>query len=336
MPVKTNTKQVLVTGGGGFLGGAIIRQLNQNDQLSIHSFSRQHYPELEKLGIHQIQGDLRDRTAVKSACGGKDLVFHVAAKPGVWGPYQDFYNTNFKGTQHVVDACLELGISQLIYTSSPSVIFNGKDMEGVDESVPYPNSFRSHYAQTKALAERYVLKSLNDHLHAIILRPHLIWGPRDNHLVPRIISRANKLVQVGNGHNMVDTTYIDNAAWAHILAADCLSQNPELSGKVYFISQGEPVRLWQMMNDILNAAGLDPVRRKIPLWGAWAVGASMELVFKALRLKSEPLMTRFVVEELATAHWFDISAAKKDLGYHPRISMQQGLDRLRTWLNCSQ
>ncbi|MGB6012091.1 MAG: NAD-dependent epimerase/dehydratase family protein, partial [Desulfobacterales bacterium] len=255
-----------------------------------------------------------------------------AAKPGVWGNYADYYPTNVMGTQHVIDACKKHGVLRLVFTSSPSVVFDGTDMEGVDESVPYPEKFHAHYPKTKAIAEQLVIKAADKDLMTITLRPHLIWGPKDNHLVPRIIERAGRLIKVGSGKNLVDTIYIDNAAEAHVLAADRLKENPGLSGKVYFISQDDPVPLWDLVNDILKTAGHPPVKRAIPRKMAWLMGALFEVVFKMFRIRGEPQMTRFLADELATAHWFDIRAARKDLGYAPTISIKEGLSRLEQWL----
>jgi len=321
----------LVTGGGGFLGGAIVRQLVDRGD-AVRSFSRNFYPELAQMGVQQIQGDIADKTAVEQACKGIELVFHVAAKPGVWGDYADYYPTNVIGTQHVIDACKKQGVLRLVYTSSPSVVFDGTDMEGVDESAPYPEKFHAPYPKTKAMAEQLVIKAADKDLMTITLRPHLIWGPKDNHLVPRIIERARRLVRVGSGKNRVDTIYIDNAAQAHVLAADRLKENPELSGKVYFISQDDPVPLWDLVDDILTAAGHPPVKRAIPRKMAWLVGALLEFAYKIFRIRGEPQMTRFLANELATAHWFDIRAARKDLGYTPTVSINEGLRRLEQWL----
>ncbi|MBW1841728.1 MAG: NAD-dependent epimerase/dehydratase family protein [Deltaproteobacteria bacterium] len=330
---KPNKKPqvVLVTGGGGFLGGAIVRRLVERGD-HVRSFSRSSYAELTAMGVEQIQGDIREHAVVEKACKGVKLVFHVAAKPGVWGKYDDFYKTNVTGTRNVIEGCNRHNIPRLVYTSSPSVVFDGTDMEGVDESAPYPDTYHAHYPKTKAMAEQLVVKAASRQLKTITLRPHLIWGPRDNHLVPRIIERANRLKRIGEGQNLVDTIYIDNAAQAHILAADCLESNPDLSGNIYFISQGEPVLVWDMVNDILNAAGLPPVKRSIPHRIAWIIGAVLEFVYNALHLKEEPQMTRFLADELATAHWFDIRAAQKDLGYVPEISTKEGLRRLEAWL----
>ncbi|QTA92813.1 NAD-dependent epimerase/dehydratase family protein [Desulfonema magnum] len=326
-----NTQKILVTGGGGFLGGAIVRQLVQRGD-AVRSLSRGFYPELASLGVQQIQGDISDREIVAQACEGIDLVFHVAAKPGVWGPYADYFRTNVTGTRNIIAACHKHGVSRLVYTSSPSVVFDSSHMEGVNESVPYPEKFHAHYPKTKAMAEQHVLRAATEGLRTIILRPHLIWGPGDNHLVPRILAKGKRLVRVGNGRNLVDTIYIDNAADAHILAGDKLKESPDLSGNIYFISQGEPVSLWDMINAILKAGGLDPVRRSMPQKMARMIGAVLEFVYEMFHIKSEPPMTRFVAEELATSHWFDISAARRDLGYVPAVSAEEGLQRLEAWL----
>ena len=328
---KRASQKVLVTGGGGFLGGAIVKLLVKRGD-HVRSFSRSYYPELASMGVEQIQGDIADKIAVENACKSIDTVFHVAAKPGVWGDYAGYFKPNVTGTKNVIAACIKHKVSRLVYTSSPSVIFNNRDMEGVDESVPYPEKFHAHYPKTKAIAEQCVIKAAGSRLMTIILRPHLIWGPRDNHLVPRIIERANRLVRVGNGKNLVDTIYIDNAAYAHIQAADRLEENRKLSGNVYFLSQGKPIPLWDMIDNILKAAGLAPVKRSISKNTAWIIGAAMEVFYKLFKLTGEPKMTRFVASELATSHWFDINAARRDLGYTPLVSTEEGLRRLESWL----
>lgn len=328
-----NPRKVLVTGGGGFLGQSIVKSLvERGDRVS--SFCRNRYPNLERLKIKQVRGDIADKAAVEKAARGTEVIFHVAGKPGVWGKYEDFYRTNVIGTQNIIHACIKNDVPYLIHTSSPSVIFDGSDMEGVDEFVPYPDYYKAHYPKTKSMAEKAVMK-VSSEIGTICLRPHLIWGPGDNHLVPRILSRgkAGRLVRVGNGKNKVDVTYIDNAADAHILAAQKLSENKELSGRTYFISQGEPIPLWDMINAILKAGGLSPVRRSISPRAAYMLGFCFEGLFKIFCIQKEPPMTRFLAEELAKAHWFDISAAEKDLGYHPRVSTQEGLKRLEKWLS---
>jgi len=328
--------RVLVTGGGGFLGRAIVeRLLARGDRVRV--FARGTYPELIARGAELIRGDITDREAVSAACRGCDVVIHVAARAGVWGTYREFFEPNVRGTEHVVAACRAAGVARLVFTSSPSVVFDGRDLENADESLAYPRRFASHYSATKALAEQLVLAANDRHLRTLALRPHLVWGPRDPHIVPRLIAqaRAGRLVQVGDGHNRIDSTYIDNAAEAHLLAADALASNPNAAGRAYFITNGQPLPAWELINRILAAAGLPPVRRRISRRTARIVGAGLEAVHRVLRLPGEPRLTRFLADELATSHWFNISAAARELGYAPRITIAEGLKRLEDWLRGS-
>jgi len=324
-------ERVLVTGGGGFLGGAIVKRLVQRGD-HVRSLSRKFYPELEAMGVEQIQGDISDLTIVVKACEQTDIVFHVAAKPPPWGKYKEYYQTNVVGTENVIEGCMRQNVARLVYTSTPSVVFDGADMEGADESLPYPAGHSAYYPKTKALAEQQVVKAAGRSLSTVVLRPHQIWGPGDPHFVPRLIARAKELKQIGSGKNLVDTTYIDNAADAHLLAADRLAENPALSGNKYFISQDEPIPAWDMINAILNAAGLEPVKGVISYRTAWAIGAVLEFAYRFLGISKEPQMTRFLADALAKSHWFDISAAKKDIGYIPEIGTVEGLRRLEVWL----
>jgi nucleoside-diphosphate-sugar epimerase len=329
--------KALVTGGGGFLGGAIVRMLHERGD-QVRSFSRGNYPALTALGVEQVQGDLGDQAAVSAAANGCGTVFHVAAKAGVWGSYADFHRANVTGTANVLEACRANGIRKLVYTSSPSVVFDGSDVEGGDESLPYPSSYEAHYPRTKALAEQMVLAADSPGLATVSLRPHLIWGPWDNHLVPRILARgrAGRLRRIGERPNLVDTVYVDNAARAHLLAADRLEPGSPPAGRAYFISNGQPIPLWEMVNRILAAADIPPVTRGISPGLAYTAGCICEALWGLLRLPGEPPMTRFVAHELASAHWFDISAARRDLGYRPEVSIDEGLLRLRQWIRDSR
>jgi 2-alkyl-3-oxoalkanoate reductase len=324
---------VLVTGGGGFLGSAIVRRLLARGD-RVRSLSRSRHPELDALGVTQVRGDVANLATVESAVADCEVVFHVAAKAGIWGRLKDYQRANVQGTLNVILACRKAGVGRLVYTSSPSVVFDGRDMAGVDESAPYPSHYEAHYPRTKAEAERLVLRAGGSGFATVALRPHLIWGPGDNHLVPRIIARARagRLRRLGRRSPLIDHIYIDNAADAHILAAERLgagATSPDVSGRVYFLSQGEPIPLWDLVNRILDAAGLPPVTKSIPVGVAHALGLLLEGVYGLLRWQAEPPMTRFLARELSTAHWFDISAARRDLGYEPKVSTEEGLRRLK-------
>ena len=324
-------ENVLVTGGGGFLGEAIVKRLvTRGDQ--VRSLSRKKYPALEAMGVEQIPGDISDPAIVARACEAVEIVYHVAAKPPPWGKYHDYYQTNVVGTENVIAGCYRHNVARLVYTSTPSVVFDGTDKQGADESLPYPVKFNAHYPATKALAEQKVMNAAAYGLGTVALRPHQIWGPGDPHFVPRLIARAGELKQIGSGKNLVDTTYIDNAADAHLLAADRLAQNPAISGNTYFISQDDPIPVWDMINAILQAAGLEPISGRVPYRAAWTVGAVLEFFYRTFHLAGEPKMTRFLADAVAKSHWFDIRAAKQDLGYSPLISTEEGLQRLAAWL----
>jgi 2-alkyl-3-oxoalkanoate reductase len=321
--------KALVTGGGGFLGGAVVRLLRARGD-AVRSFTRSAYPWLDELGVEQSLGDLADAEAVERAAAGCDLVFHVAARAGMWGRYADFYRTNVTGTENVIAACRKHGIRKLVNTSTPSVVHARADIEGADESLPYPKHFDAPYPETKALAEKAVLAANGPDLATVSLRPHLIFGPSDPHLIPRVLerARAGKLRRVGSRPVKVDVTYIDNAADAHLLAADKLDVGTPPAGKVYFISNGEPVELWAFIDRVLAEAGSPPVTRTVSAWKARLAGRLLEWVYWAFRLPGEPPMTRFVANQLATSHWYDISAARRDLGYEPKVTVEEGLRRL--------
>jgi nucleoside-diphosphate-sugar epimerase len=325
--------KALVTGANGFLGGAIARALlARGDQ--VKSLARSDSPVIRALGVETIRGDIGDAKTVRDAAEGCDVVFHVAAKAGVWGPANEYFQTNVVGTENVIEACRTHGITRLVHTSSPSVVFAGGDLRGVDESVPYPTKFLAEYPRTKAMAERAVMAANDAKLATVALRPHLIWGPGDQHLVPRIVARARagKLRKVGSGAYAVDSTYIDNAADAHIAAADSLAPGAPHAGKAYFISNGEPLDVGVLIDRIVGAAGLPPVTRSVPVKVAYVAGWLSEIVFGAFRIEREPLMTRFVAEQLSTAHYFDIGGAKRDFGWSPKISIDEGMRRLGAWL----
>jgi 2-alkyl-3-oxoalkanoate reductase len=322
--------RILVTGGGGFLGAAIVRRLVARGD-AVRILARGDYPEIAALGVDCHRGDVADRAAVGRAVEGCDAVVHTAAKAGVWGPHQDYVLANLVGTDNILTACVEHRVRRLVYTSSPSVTFAGTDQEGVDESAPIPETFLASYPETKAEAERHVLAANGPELATVALRPHLIFGPGDPHIAPRMIdrARAGRLRIVGTGRYLVDMTHVDNAADAHVLALDRLEPGSAIAGKAYFITNGEPRPIEDLVNRILQSAGLPPCTRHISGGAAYAIGAVLEGAWRLLGLGGEPPMTRFVARQLGTAHWFDISAARRDLGYEPKVSIDEGMRRLR-------
>lgn len=324
--------RVLVTGCGGFLGSEIVRQLiDRGDQVT--GVARNAYPELVSRGMRQIQGDLTQEAFVRGAVTEVDAVIHTAAVAGVWGPWQHFYSINKLATDHVIAACQQNGIDKLVFSSSPSVTFSGEHQRGVDESEPYPAKWLCHYPHTKALAEQAVLQAHQPgRLHTIALRPHLIWGEDDPHLLPRMLDRSRKgrLRIVGNGDNLVDTVHVINAAAAHLDALDAAMSAPEKAcGRAYFIAQDEPVQCWDWISQICELGGAPPPTKRLSMGAAYSIGGMLELAYRVTGKRDEPPMTRFVALQLARDHYFDITAAKERLGYRVRITMDEGLSRLR-------
>ena len=326
-------KRAIVTGGGGFVGKAIVRQLIEIG-VDVAVVGRNRYPDIEKLGVTVFVGDIRDSNVLNSCFAGFDTVFHVAAKAGIWGDETEYNSINVKGTKNVLEACRKNKISRLIYTSTPSVVFNNKSLENENESVPYAQSFLCHYAKTKVAAEKSVLHANSHSLATTAIRPHLVWGPGDNHLLPRIIERGLKrqLQIVGDGKNKVDISYIDNVAAAHLLAAQNLTSSQSAAGKAYFISQGHPVNLWGWVNDLFTRLSIPPVTKRISFNKAYLAGLFLEGLYTVFRIKQEPRMTRFLSEQLAKSHWFSIQQATEDLGYKPSVTTEEGMERTVSWL----
>lgn len=330
-------KKVIVTGGGGFVGKAVVRQLVARG-ISATVIGRHDYPDVVAMGATVARGDIRDQHFLASVFRGHDTVFHVAAKAGIWGDYQDYFSVNVQGTENVLRACRSNGITRLVYTSTPSVVFRGGDLAGVDEGAPYADRFLCHYAATKALAEQKVLEANGRQLLTTALRPHLVWGPGDTNLIPRLVARgrSRQLKIVGTCENLVDISYIDNVASAHLLAAENLEHSASAAGQAYFISQGEPVNLWRWINDLFARLQVPRVTKQVSFRKAYAAGFVCEKISSLLGRSEEPPMTRFLAGQLARSHWFSIDKARRDLGYRPAVSTAEGVDRLVAWLRSNR
>ena len=345
---------VFITGASGFIGGNIAARLLAAGR-PVRVLGRRPLPELARLGAEVIVGDLDNLEALQRGCDGAATVFHVAGRVGVWGPDEEFFKVNVEGTDNVIVACRAGGVRRLVYTSSPSVVYNGGDLAGVDESAPFCTQAPCAYPTSKAAAERLVQASHSSRLATVSLRPHLVWGPGDKNVVPRVLAlaRQGRLKIIGSGRNKVDVTHIANVVDAHLLAEQALAKchlirdtfmgdssddchvtsdtSPGATspgGKAYFITNGEPVILWDWINELLRGVGIPEIQKHVSSGTAYFAGGVLETLWRVLPLKGEPPMTRFVAKEMATDHWFDSSAARRDLGYNPRVSVAAGTAEL--------
>ena len=326
-------KRVLVTGGGGFVGSALVAALCDKN-LEVLAAGRNRYPHLEKLGVTCFQGDISQKSFTDRICTDIDTVFHTAAKAGIWGSWEEYEQANITGTKNIVDSCLMNNVQRLVYTSTPSVVFSAADICKGDEGLSYSAKPLCSYARSKIIAERYVLAQRGTNLKLCSLRPHLIWGPKDPHLIPRLLAKGRQkaLKIVGNGLNLVDITYIDNVVHAHLLAAENLASSCEADGKAYFIGQEKPVNLWHWINELYEALDIEPITKRVALPIAYCGGAVLEFVYTLLNRQTEPKMTRFLALQLARSHYFSHERAHKDFGYQPIVSLSEGQKKLIEWV----
>jgi nucleoside-diphosphate-sugar epimerase len=324
--------KTMVTGGTGFLAGHLIdRLLNDGHEVRTLDLPESGVEKLGKSGVEVVECDLRDPEAVTRACRGMEVVFHVAALAAPFGPRELFWGINVIGTENVITGCRAGGVKRLVHVSSPSSVFDGTDHVDADESLPYPKKFISHYCETKAVSEQRALAANGPDLETVAIRPHAIWGPRDRNLLPRIISRAKagRMFQIGDGTNIISTLYVKNGVDALMLASGAEAA----PGKVYFITNDEPVRVWDFIKRILDHLDLPGPRGTLPYPAAYALGAAMEAAWTFLRLKGEPTLTRYTVAELAKNHSYSIARARKDLGYEPKVGVEQGLEKTFAWID---
>ncbi len=330
-------QRVVVLGGSGFIGRALVQRL-VGEGLETAVVARRAFPEAEALGVRFFSGDIGDADFLKNSLAGYDTVIHLASKTGIWGDKNEYYRTNVVGTRNVLDACRENNIAALVYASTPGVVYQKGDLCGVNERTPYARNFLCDYVRSKAIAEKMVLSANSDTLKTIALRPHLVWGPGDTNLIPRLLgqARCRQLKRIGDGHNLVDVTYIDNAADAFVLAAKNLHGPASGAGKPYFISQGEPVNLWNWLNKFFRRLDVPIVEQSISFHKAYLLGMLMEGFCTLFKRKEEPCLTRFLAVQLAKSHWFSIENASRDLGYFPKVSTAEGINTILQWVGRSE
>jgi 2-alkyl-3-oxoalkanoate reductase len=285
------------------------------------------------LDIEQVLGDVRDLEAVVRATERCDAVIHAAAKVGVVGDWEDYRSVNIDGTANVIAAARQHGVGRLVYVSTPSVAHSGHSLVGAGAEPPVIGRRGAWYAESKAIAERLAIAASCPALAVVAIRPHLVWGPGDTQLVGRIVDRAGagRLALVGDGTALIDTTYIDNAACALVAALDAVAPGASCDGRSYVIANGEPRPIAELVLGICQAAGLDVAPRRVPLRLALGAGAVIERLWAIRGGDTEPPLTRFLAEQLGTAHWFDPRPAQDDLGYVPVVSIDEGLRRLAEW-----
>ncbi|MFF1785080.1 NAD-dependent epimerase/dehydratase family protein [Kitasatospora sp. NPDC058243] len=321
--------RVLVTGGSGFLGLELCRRLTGRGDAAV-SLNRRWSPELERLGVRQHLGDIAAPDTVRRALAGCEAVIHNAALAGVRGPEQPYRAVNVDGTRRVLTACRALGIRQLVYTSTASVAFTPEGVTGADESLLGPRRHSAAYPRTKAEAEAAVLAANGPDLATTVLRPHLIWGPGDPHFLPALLraTKGGRLLMPGRGTNLVDTCHLATAAHAHLLALDRLRPGHPAAGQAYFIAQGEPRPLREVVTRLLAAAGRHASWRPVPYPVALAAAVLADATTTVLRRHTDHGLSRFLLHQLTRPHWFDLTSARRDLGFEPPTTFDQAMAEL--------
>lgn len=314
---------VLVTGASGMLGGAVARTMLSRGH-SVRTFQRRGSA---VEGAQDIQGDLADPAAVAQAVDGMDGVIHLAAKVSFTGDESQFHRVNVLGTASLLEAARAAGVQRFVHVSSPSVAHVGRSLAGAGAEPADPLRARGAYARTKAQAERLVLGEDDDRMAVAAIRPHVVWGPGDTQLVERVLARARagRLPLLAGGTALVDTTYVDNAATA---IAAAYEHTERIHGFPLVVTNGEPRPIGELLARICAAGGAPEPRWSVPGWLGRAAGSVVEAVWRSSNADSEPPMTRFLAEQLSTAHWFDQRTTRDLLDWAPEVSLDEGFERL--------
>jgi len=322
--IDADTK-VLVTGASGFLGKFLVKALLRR-KASVSVLYRQDCTEFDDLNLGILKGDIARAPICKKACEGMELVFHVAAKAGEWGSYKSYSEPNVQGTQNIIAACQAAGVKRLIFTSTTSVVIPQAQLNDMDESVAIPSGQHfNNYQRTKAIAEEFVIAA-NDPkgLRTTSIRPSAIWGIGDNHLFPRILKRAQrgKLAIIGDGKNSISIIHVENAAHAHLQAAE--SEN--VWGKVYFITDEKPVALWPLVEHVLSELAIPRIKKSISFKRAFVLATVLEKIYQILHIPVAPPLTKYIVYMVGKDRHYNISRAKQDFGYTPIVAFDKALE----------
>jgi nucleoside-diphosphate-sugar epimerase len=324
--------EAVVTGGAGFTGRHLVeRLLNDGHKVCAIDLDSPNLEDLRSQGSEVLCCDLCLGHDLARHFYGKEVVFHVAALASPWGKRERFFSVNVKGTDNVIDACRKAGVRRLVAVSSTSAVFDGYTHHvNIDESFPYPKKFLSPYSETKSLAEQHVLAANGSCLETVVIRPHVIWGPRDRTFLARLCmhARSGPIMHIGGGLTRTDTTYVENLVDALLLGAE----SERAPGNAYFITNGESILYRDLINRLLDIMGLPRPRGSIPSRLAFAFGAICEGIWNMFSIKREPVLTRYKVAELAYTHTYNIDKARRDLGYKPRVSTEEGFSRLAAWV----
>jgi nucleoside-diphosphate-sugar epimerase len=322
--------KALVTGATGFLGGALARRLhNMGWDVTAHGRNAVKLDQLENEGIRVLQHDIKDKNAMIAACKDQEIVFHCAALPSPWGNFEAFYQANVIGTQNVIRGCEEHKVKRLVHVSTPSLYFGYTSRINVKETDTVPEPV-SNYAATKILAEQELDQAFANGLATIAIRPRAIFGPGDTVIFPRLIPRlqSGRLPILGDGENIVDLTYIENVVDALLL---CAESPAKTLGKKYNISNGEPIKIWKLVERICAELNMQPPKRKISYRTANAAASILEVIYTLIPTHPEPPLTRISVSMMANSTTLDITAAKQELGYQPKVSIEDGFDLFMKW-----
>ncbi|MCX6081950.1 MAG: NAD-dependent epimerase/dehydratase family protein [Chloroflexi bacterium] len=323
--------KTLVTGATGFLGKALARRLkSQGNVVTVLGRNPQLLAELEREGMLSVRTDLADAAAVRRACQGQEVVFHSGALSSAWGPAREFYRSNVVGTQNVIAGCTAGAVRRLVHVSTPSIYFRYEARLNLREDAPLPRLPANEYARTKLLAEAEIDRAYERGLPVITIRPRAIFGEGDQAILPRLIGRLQRgrLRIIGDGKTITDLTYVENVVDALLL---CAESSADTLGKKYNITNGEPQLLWPLVEKLCQALGYEYPHQQIPFPLAMGLAGMLEGLCRLLPGQPEPILTRYMVGVLAKSTTLDISAARTELGYQPRVSVDEGFERFVVW-----